>query len=414
MNYFKPLLLLTFIALLFSIRDVNGQDVTLKKKKSFSFFYGKASDQLNNNLDSANIYAMKALRYAGKDQVWHVHFLQALVFKKKREYHQSIDYYNLAMQNAKTRMDSMYTHNNLANAYYEAGKYKTAYKLAQKVVKYYKEINYTRIYDTYGIIAKLHSKSHRLDSAQHYFNKATNAIPTSHDNNKQITAEFLALKGGMYKENNKLDSAIVFYQEATQLQKTSYKRCEYFLNLADCYIRQSNFVASESYLEQAQKIVGNNFHNQIRLLQRIANIQAQKEQRKKLQVTYTEVQQLISANAGKLTNADLKMYITIQNDIHQKQQNLAAKAERKVARLAKAQMGGIWVLLAILVIITTLYFTKLRLKNLRQSHSDGVVKPINTKLKVSYTSELKENIEIADVFSEIRNLRELSDSLPPS
>lgn len=408
MNHFKSLLLLTLFLI---VRGGYAQDVTQKKQEDFKYFYNKASDLLNKNLDSAYIYATNAITFAEKKQLWSGYFLLGLVHKKKQEYNQGILLYKKAIRLAKRREDKFYVYNNLANTLYEAKRFTEANNYIQKVKTYREEVNHPYLYNTYGVIAKLHSKTHNLDSTQYYYTKAISSIVPTHDKDKQVTASFLATKGDMFVEYNRLDSAIVFYQKAIKLQKTEYKRCEYLLNLADCYAHQSNFATSKKHLEQAKKITSNNFPNQVRLLQITANIQAKKEQRKKLKATYTEIQQLISANADKLTNVDLKMYITIQNEIHQKQQNLAAKAERRVARTAKARMGGIWALLGILVIIATLYFTKLKHKTYPQNHSDNVVKPIRQGLKIAYVGKPKntEEKELGEFLGLLRKSRSTTE-----
>lgn len=350
--------LLSLTALFISISVSFCQSVRVEPQENFSELYKKASNALYNDLDRATFYATKALLKSPQDRIWRVNFLQALIYKKKKEYNQSVNFYKLAIENANTLMDSMYTSNNLANVYYEMGLHEESYKIAWKVVKYYEKIKYSRIYDTYGIIGKIYAKKDRLDSAKFFLNQAMINIPTAHDEDKQVTAGFLEAKANIYKDFDKYDIAIDTYKQAIKLQKTGYKKCEYLINLAECYAMQNDSVQAKKLLAKAAPLLGAHLHNQashIRVTSFFSN---------QLDSLRSKINSLITANEQHLTKKDLKVYTDIRDKIQQKRQVITQTEKLRAERKASWRFHTIMVLVVLLATLGVIYWGKERANRL--------------------------------------------------
>lgn len=370
--------------------------------------------QAMDNALRANVMAVnQAQRYESN-------YLLGYIYHYKKEFAKSSEYYEKALIYA-SEDQSISLKNNLIDNYLRTGitDFKKVMSYARTVLrnKIDKKSPYTC--NAYGIIGKLYSRQKKIDSSSFYIQRAIKAIPKLHDSDKQIMAGFLATKADVFAENSYLDSAIVFYKQAVSLQETGYKKCEYLLNIANCYTKKSQVSQAQKYLSKTKGLLGNNLHNQMRLYELTAVIQAEKEDRKGLDATYARVEKLIEVNNETLTKADMKKYFAMQKNISDKQKYLATMAQKRIQLQAKTFLNIIFSLFAVIIVssIYTLYQrsrskklqVKLALsqaqttvqskKNLKSKQDEKVKKDIKawemkTSLKVSHIGKFQKTREI--------------------
>lgn len=112
-----------------------GLSQGLESQEEFLELYNKAVDSLNTDLESADVYAVEAIRVAGKRNLWKAYFLKGLVCKKRNEYKQSIVFYERALNFTRDNLQRVYVINNIANSYFEMGKLVKAMRYCNYVLK---------------------------------------------------------------------------------------------------------------------------------------------------------------------------------------------------------------------------------------------------------------------------------------
>lgn len=321
------LLIITLVFSMFlPVRAIHAQSVS----ESFNFFYNKATHLLNKNLDSAYVCATQSLGIASKKQRWAGYFLLGLVHKKKKQYHQSILLYQQAIELANEQKDKLYMYNNLANVLFEAGILDQAKEYIQKVKVYREQVKHTYLYNTYGIIAKVHSKRNNLDSAKYYFSKAVKAIPHAHKPN--VMGGFLSAQGDMYARFGFANKATALHNQSLAYEKKPYKRAETYTKLAELLTKAKNYSKAKALLTLALK-ESKELYIQTQVLKLIAENHYQQGNQDKLKVTYTRLKALLSENRNKLLGDDRVHYFGIQDDIHAKLERLEIQKEMLMAAL---------------------------------------------------------------------------------
>ncbi|OJJ16704.1 hypothetical protein BKI52_32885 [marine bacterium AO1-C] len=408
----------TLITLILSVNTTVAQNASAQPKESFDFYYNKASKSLNSDLDSAYTYSNKAFTLANGSQLWKAYFLRGLISKKRKEYGKSIILYNQSVEVAEDTINKLYVYNNIANTHVEAKEYQKALPYARKVKIYRKKSKHPYLYNSLGILAKIHSKTGHLDSAKIYFDKAISLIPKKHDKDKQVTAGFLQAKAEMFAEHNYLDSAITFYKQAIHLQQSPYKKTEYLLSLSECYLQQNKISEAQKHLVEAQNLGDSNLHNQAKYLQLTASIQFTKRQRAQLDITYAKFNQLISENSQKLSKSDMQQYFKIQTNIYQQSIALSQQAEAESERVSDMRLDVILALLVVLLCILVIYLAYLRAKRLlpelNMKDLEISAHSLKHRLKVAYVGKPDKDSEKDGILKRIRQQRESGKPLFPS
>jgi len=292
--------------------------------------YEKASKALKTNLDSADIYAVKALRLASDKEVWKAYFLQGLISKKRKEYNRSINLYKLSIKYTPNASNKLYVFNNLANVFFESGQYEKAEPFANKVKMHREKTKHPYLYNSLGVLAKIHAKKGRLDSAKYYFAKAISLIPYDHDRDGQTTAGFVVAKADMYCDAAQYDAAIVLYQQAVDLQKTPYDRCETHLSIAKCLLLQGKYRKVKEYLDKAYKLQGDYLRCQVQVLRLRLDLEYKMKKLREVEATCETLASLVDNSS---ITQDKELYNDIQRQIQRKLLYVAKARGNKVNRI---------------------------------------------------------------------------------
>lgn len=330
----KPFYKTIFLVVIVTLLEGLNCKVLPQGEKNFNFFYNKASGYVNSSLDSALICSTKALLVAEKEQLWSAYFLQALIYKKKKEYHQSVIYYNLSADHADSEVQRLYTFGNMANALYEKRDYNLALKYAHKVVNESPPGSHRYIYNVYGVIAKSYGKIGLLDSARKYFKIAIGSVNKRHDKDKEVTAGFMMAKGDMLVHFNKIDSGMLHYMKAydirvKQEKKGNYRLCGTLLAIAECHIKRSNYKEAERYLLLAKELKLTHTGCSARLLKLYGELYYNRRMYKELEVAYNKLDSILLQSAEKLLNEDHDMYTKTRDGMHKKMIFLAQTERQK-------------------------------------------------------------------------------------
>ncbi len=209
------------------------QNITKKTKKDFMFFAHKANTFIEINTDSAYYYIEKAtIQAQTKRQLWDSYFLKGLIQYRKQEYNNAIISYNIALEHAPKSL-VIYTQNNIANSLFEAQRYPEARKLVKHIITIDTSVN---VYNTIGILAKIHSKQGQLRKAEQYFAQAIGQIPKSHLKRPQVMIGFIEAQAKMYLENQHPGKALKLYQKALSLYPSNYNTFNNKIGTAKAYI----------------------------------------------------------------------------------------------------------------------------------------------------------------------------------
>jgi len=307
-----------------------AQNASNQSKKDFDFYYDQARKQVQNSVEDAEMSMMEAFGYAKTyTQKYKAYFMMGYISYQKKEHAKCIKFYKKALQFTNNLGTEVYVKNNIANNYLAINDLKQASKYVLEIIKVSKRTNYNRLYNTIGVLAKIHAKQDRLDSAKFFLNQAMAAIPKSHDKDKQVTAGFLEAKANMYKDFSQYDTAIAIYQQAINLQKAPYKKCEYLIGIAECHAKQNNITEAKKILADAAPLLGKHLHNQAQHI-RISALLGYND----LDSLHKKINLLISDNEQKLSKKDMKAYTDIRDKIQDKRQiKVEKKANLRLAAL---------------------------------------------------------------------------------
>lgn len=337
MNLFNPKL--TLVPLLCICLCIVSAAFCQNEKKTFGFFYNKASQQLNQDLDSAYMYATSALDLATDNQRWSGYFLLGLVHKKKKEYYRGIFLYKKALSSTNNKTYILYTKNNIANSYLEINKLDKAIAYSRQILKEAPK-GYKYLYDALGIIAKCYSKQKKLDSATHYFNKAISFIPKQAYS--QEISGFLTAQADMYAENSKVTEALRLYKQSLEHETKPYERAETCLKIGEAHINAQRYQAAQPYIAQAQT-TSNQMHIRAKALKLQAAIAYNAKDLPALNVAHQNFKKLLNAR-GKLKGQDRVMYYNMYEVIYHQNETLKQTNAKKENLVVSIEYWGMWLL----------------------------------------------------------------------
>lgn len=399
MNLFNPKLTLVPLLCICIVRAAFCQSVTQSEKKTFGFFYNKASQQLNQNLDSAYIYATKALDVAYYNQRWSAYFLLGLIAKKKKQHSESIILYKRAIELTKEKSNKLYIQSNLANDYFEQGLYKQSLYYARLVLAKTQGKNKQYLYNTYGIIAKCHSKQDAIDSAKHYFAKAIAAIPPTHT---KVMGGFLAAKGDMYAENGKTTEALRLYKQSLEHETKPYVRAETCLKIAEAHTKAKRYARAKPYITQAQT-TSNQMHIRAKALKLQAMAAYNAKDLPALNTAHQDFKRLLNAR-GKLIGEDRTHYYNMYEVIYHQNEILKQSNAKKEKLVVSIEYWGMWLLvvgavgLALFVVYRNPEF--LGLTTLPETET---IQPVDTKKDIR-AIDVKYSLSVSHKSAKIRSL----------
>lgn len=406
----KPFYRTIFLAVIFILLEGVNCKVLPQSEKNFNFFYSKASGYVNSNLDSASIYSTKALLVAEKEQLWSAYFLQALIYKKKKEYHQSVIYYNLSADHADSEVQRLYTFGNMANALYEKRDYNLALKYAYKVVNESPTGSHKYIYNVYGVIAKSYGKMGLLDSARKYFKVAIGSVNKKHDKDREVTAGFMMAKGDMLVHFNKIDSGMRHYMKAydirvKQEKKGNYKLCGTLLAIAECHIKRSNYKEAERYLSLAKELKLTHIGCNARLLKLYGELYYSRRMYKELEVAYNKLDSILLQSAEKLLNEDHDMYTKTRDGMHKKMIFLAQTERQK----ANTRLYIIVIICGVFLFGSTFFVWAMRATKVRQRKLEDRLEKRDWLLGEYEKKTLESSARIKRLNTEHERLASVSD-----
>ena len=344
------------------------QSVNSDRQGNFSELYKKAVNALSTNLEGADVYTIDAIRVASDQELWKAYFLQGLICKKRNEYKRSIVFYKKALGFAQDDLQRVYTNNNIANSYFELGELKKAMSYCVAILKRAKKVGYDRGYNALGIMAKVYAKKQQIDSARYYFARAIALIPDAHDQDGQVTAGFVAAKAQMYSDIAQYDKAVMLFQQAVNIQKTSYDRCEAYLGIAKCFLMQKKYSKTQEYLNKAYKLQGERLYCQVQVLRLRLTLERERGHLKGVEAICKTLASLASNNA---IARDKVLYSGIQRQI---QRELLYVAEVRGYKIERILFSVIMILpLSLLVYLLFRFKRKNRFKSYQDSKVSQMV-----------------------------------------
>jgi len=367
------------LALLLSINVGFSQSTRLEE---FEKLHKEALKCLKRDVDSSYTIAIKASVLATGKQHYKINYLLGYISNMRKWFSKSIAYYKKAAEFAnKHQLNDLQS--NIADNFFELGKYDEALSSAKEAVRYSKKTKDKYIYYTYGILAKVFAEQKRLDSARYYFDKAIRMIPKKQEGNG-VKSGFLVSKADMYKKNNLIDSAIVLYKKSLNYDHPPYKRCETLVNIGETFLEKKEVVQAQAYLNAAKALGVNHLFCSIRILSLEASIYHSEGKFGVAEELFVRLDSILKVNRSILMEEDLKLFLSIKDSVQKNILDMYNKTE------IKAEVRG-WLLVVLSVIGGLLALTLLFKK---PSFPPENVNGIDKRLRVTYrNSQSKEDVD---------------------
>ncbi|WP_299456342.1 hypothetical protein [uncultured Microscilla sp.] len=408
MNLFNPKLT---IALLFCIvKGAFCQSITPNGQKSFNFFYVKATSQLQVDINKAEINAFKAdFEAKSKAQKYSSKYLLGNIFHFKKEYHKSCTLYEEALKYA-NKSQQISLKNNLAYSYFLVNKTRQALLFAKEVLHERVKSKHQYLYLVYGIIAKVHAKQGKLDSAKHYFSKAIKAIPASHKD--KVVGGFLAAQADMYAQNGRPDLAENLYKKSLKHEKTPYKKAETFVKLAVAHAKTNRYHQAQQYIALAQN-ESSELNIKAQILKLESDMYYKQGNYAQLEQSYNNFKVLMNGR-GNLLGADRSQYYAIDEQIYHQVEVLKNKLAHKEDTTTTMNWWwqlGLWSLtLSIAGTMALLAWHKTTEQATEvETTPDNLVLATPTKKDIK-ASDLKYSLKISHKATKVRTIGTKSDN----